>query len=549
MEYNGDVIIQKRTISLVVLYYLLTCWSFSLCYQSKLLVRRIRSQPNNVTHALNIIAHIDTTKNDDEHVQNLDKDSLNVVVAALRVCGNANNYDLALELYNKYQSESTRAMAIAVLGSCNQISKAVDLLEDNFCPPTAASFNAAIAACGKAKNWELALDIYQNKLQEQQLSALTTNALLTVLAKCRKGAQALEILQNAIPAATNSSAGCESVTYSLIISALVRSNMLKEAADILEDLEHRHHYCSVNSVEAMNDMVLAAYSQRSDWNGVECMERIRQRNKCVGQNGKLSNKKFSTPIIQSEYRFHKWEGVEKVGKGKGSYWTIGTYLNNNNHMNITIGLRPHRNPSRNGIQILFFENIFDDETQVWTQHKVGYLLMKNSFNDRTSSLLGMFLKPMKRGRGISKVCLSIWIGLCLEASIIPVTGMMHKPLLALILQHTFGFTGPTKDDGGGGVLVEVSQDLDDPNCVVLFSKSGKSLEGAFSPWDMEHQNIKVTSQQPSVRGRAVRIGSKLYPPSDTRNLKKICKEILTRECWNCDLSSDKLDLVLLGKAM
>jgi len=361
--------------------------------------------------------------------------------------------------------------------------------------------------------------------------------------------EALDILENSMPAATNPSAGCDSVTYTLIISALLRSNMLKEASDILDDLDNRNHYCSAKSIEAMNDMVLSAYSQRADWSGVERMERIRQRNKCVEQNGKVENATSVAPIIQSDYRFHKWAAIEKVGKGKESYWKIGTYLNEVGNVNVTIGLRPHRNPSRNGIQILFFENVFDDETQRWTQRKIGYLLMKNNSSDRTSSLLGMFLKPTKRGRGMSKVCLAIWIWLCLEASIIPVTGIIHKPLLALILQHTFGFTGPTKRNGGGGVLVELSKHPDDPSNVLLFPLSGKSLEGAFSPWDMEHQKIKITSQPPAVKGRVVRIGSKLFPPTDSENLKGVCEEILTKDFWKCDLSPTKVDLVFLGKAM
>ncbi|VEU44723.1 unnamed protein product [Pseudo-nitzschia multistriata] len=554
MKPKNDNFIKKKIVSVLVLHYVLTCWSLSLSYQTKLLVRQIRSQPNNVTHTLNVIAQIDT-KNDAEHVQkpigpvNFDKGFSNVIVAALRVCGNANKHELALELYKKYPSESARAMMISVLGGSGQLAKAVDLLEDNFCPPTAASFNAAIAACGKAKNWELALDIYQNKLPKQHSSTLSTNALLTVLAKCRKGVQALEILHEMVPSPTNSSAGCDSVTYSLIISALVRSNMLDEATKILESLEHPTHNCSAKSIEAMNDMVLSAYSQRSDWSGMERLERIRQKNNGLVHNQKLENSKLVTPIIQSDYRFHKWEGIRKVGKGKESYWMIGTYLDRIDGMNVTIGLRPHRNPSRNGIQLLFFENAFEDETQSWTQQKIGFLLMKNNANDRTSSLLGMFLKPTKRGRGISKVCLSLWIWLCLKASIVPVTGIIQKPLLALILQHTFGYTGPTESDAHGGVLVELSKDSEDPDCVVLSPLNGKSLEGAFGPWDMKRQNIKITSQQLSVRGRVVRIGCKLYPPSDLMNLKVVCDEFLTADCWECDLTSKIIDNVLLGKTM
>ena len=527
-----------------LLWYMLT-WSFTFCFQSKLLVRKIHSKPNNVTHALDILNQMDTT-NPSKNIKVKEKDMKNVAVAAIRVCGNANNPDLGLELYNNYQSEATRAVAISVLGSCNQIKRAVRLLEDDFCPPSTASFNAAIACCGRNGKWQLALDIYRNKIPKQMISTVSTNALLTVLAKCRQGKYSLEILQSIVPA-SDPKTGSNSVTYTLVISALVRSNMLAEASQILHDLQNRHNYCSPKSIEAMHDLVIAAYSQKADWSGVRRVEQIWNKNKIGFNDG--TNMTSSTESIESGYRFDQWSGLEKLGKGKESYWVLGTY-DNMDGLNITIGCRPHRNPSRNGIQILFFENNFDVEISSWRQKKIGFLLMKNNWRERSSSLLGMFLKPNQRGRGMAKVCLSVWIWLSLKGSVIPETGIIRKPLLALILQHTFGFVDSTKNSGGcSGNLVELSQDPDDPKCVILYSVSGKNLEGALSFSDMKHQNIKITSHQPLKRGRLIRIGTRLYSPSDGTKLQAICNENLSRNFWKCNLSSEEIQRIFFGKTL
>lgn len=523
--------------------------SFSLRSQSKLLVRKIQSKPNNVTHALDILSQMEAMKNDG--TKNYEKDIQNVVVAALGVCGNTNNHQLGLELYHKFQSEATRAKTISVLGSCNQLSKALELLEDDFCPPSTASFNAAIATSGRHGNWQAALDIYQNRMPQNMISTLSTNALLTVLAKCRQGVHSIEILDNLVPT-TNPKAGSESVTYTLVISALVRSNMLTEASEILHNLKNGQHHCTEKSIEAMTDLLLSAYSQRSDWSGVDRIEQMRNQKKYIENEEdkvNITNRTSSIEIIQSDYKFNEWEGLEKLGKGKESYWVLGTYQNTDN-MNITVGCRPHRNPSRNGIQILFFDNVFDLETSSWRQEKIGFLLMKNNWKEQTSSLLGMFLKPTLRGRGISKLCLSVWIWLCLKGSVIPVTGIIRKPLLALILQHTFGFVDTKSSNGKiSGNLVELSQDPDDPNSVILYSQSGKSLEGALSFSDMKNQNIKITSQQPLERGRVIRIGSRLYPPPDETKLLMTCHEFLSEKFWKCNLSSEQTQLIFFGRPL
>ena len=577
---NTIIIIVTLLLSQRVLILVASLSSSSLCRQSgKVLIRQIQQHPSNVTYALEMLSQIDTDINNNnsnnkitpiDRKQEVDKLN-NVAVEVLRVCEKANKLNLALELYKKYPSETARITMISVLGRCNQITKAIELLEDDEDdiiiggPPSTASYNAAIAACGKLKDWELALDIYHNKIPKDRISSLTTNALLTILSKCRKGDHSLLIFENMNnnTRTRDTTDGADSVTYTLVISSLVRSNMVLEASQILEDIENRRrqHYCSRKSIESMYELVLSAYSQQSDWSSVERLGKMRDRKNV--SNGVDEDEDDSSD--DHMYQFQQWEGLTKVDKGKESYWIIGTYQSNNNivdkdnddtnknKLNITVGTRPHRNPARNGIQIVFFENIFDEDTKTWKQNKLGYLLMKNNSYDRTSSMLGMFLTQTERGRGISKICLSIWILLCLDASLLPVTGIINKPLLALILQYTFGFVSPSKNKNHNGVLVELSQDLQDKTCVVLYSSSKKSLEGAFSPSDRVHQNIKIISQQPpAVRGRIVRIGSKLKPSSELKNLRDTCEEILSIEekcCWKCNLSCEEIQRIFLGKTL
>ena len=576
---NTIIIIVTLLLSQRVLILVASLSSSSLCRQSgKVLIRQIQQHPSNVTYALEILSQIDTDINNNNNDKITPKDRKqevdklnNVAVEVLRVCEKANKLNLALELYKKYPSETARITMISVLGRCNQITKAIELLENDDDdiiiggPPSTASYNAAIAACGKLKDWELALDIYHNKIPKDRISSLTTNALLTILSKCRKGDHSLLIFENMNnnTRTRDTTDGADSVTYTLVISSLVRSNMVFEASQILEDIENRRrqHYCSRKSIESMYELVLSAYSQQSDWSSVERLGKMRDR-KNVSNGGDEDEDDSSDDHM---YQFQQWEGLTKVDKGKESYWIIGTYQSDNNivdkdnddtnknKLNITVGTRPHRNPARNGIQIVFFENIFDEDTKTWKQNKLGYLLMKNNSYDRTSSMLGMFLTQTERGRGISKICLSIWILLCLDASLLPVTGIINKPLLALILQYTFGFVSPSKNKNHNGVLVELSQDLQDKTCVVLYSSSKKSLEGAFSPSDRVHQNIKIISQQPpAVRGRIVRIGSKLKPSSELKNLRDTCEEILSIEekyCWKCNLSCEEIQRIFLGKTL
>ena len=133
----------------------------------------------------------------------------------------------------------------------------------------------------------------------------------------------------------------------------------------------------------------------------------------------------------------------------------------------------------------------------------------------------------------------------------PVAGIIRKPLLALILQHTFQFEpAPSEDGNGNGVLVELFRDLDDDDQVILYSPS-LILTGAFSARDLRNQKMKISSSKPSSSepGREVKIICAMNPPADLERLQNTCEEVLQDGGWNCNMTGDHIQSIFLGKPM
>jgi hypothetical protein len=128
-------------------------------------------------------------------------------------------------------------------------------------------------------------------------------------------------------------------------------------------------------------------------------------------------------------------------------------------------------------------------------------------------------------------------------------------LLSLALQKTFGFV----PNGDGGVDVELSPDPRSATTTILYCPSGKCLEGTFSPWDLEKQNIRLVPAPPVVRGKIVRVGCRLSRPSDEAGLYRAV-QIYVCHCdddnqivgipdqltWDCDLSRNDIQNLFLG---
>lgn len=489
----------------ILLTLVLSLLCSSLSFQTKLLARQIQAQPTNVTHALYVLSQVSSRdSNDDEPF-----------VAALRVCGRVQRPDVALEVYKLNPSEACRITAISVLGSCHALDPALELLSDtSFGDASVASYNAAIAACGKVKDWRLSLDIYEKRMPKELISPLTCNAVLSILSKCRQGEEALRVLSN-MPCTPNR------LNYQNTVNALVRSDLVDMAYELISVMKQNKE-SSIQPFEVLYDMVIAGYSKRSKWEAIDRVETMRNPNWT------------SNTSTQDLYSFQHWEGLRKVGTRKEAHWEVATY--NMQELNITIGVQPNRNPAKNGIRLLFYENYWDGER--WEQRKLGFLLMNNSNNQ--SSLLGMFLKGKRRRQGVAKVCLAIWLWFCLKAAITPTTGVINKPLLSLLLQYRFGFVPHT-----GGVEAELFP-ADESGAMCLYGRAGKSLRGALSPWDIQNQNIHLLQTRPSTPGRKINIRCGFASP-DAFQLREFVKEILPDASIECNMSSEEVKLLYLGK--
>lgn len=428
---------------------------------------------------------------------------------ALRVCGSCERPDLAFKIYQQFpESETCRTMAISVLGSCQQLTQAMEVLNAEP-PPNIGSYNAAIAACGKSKDWEQALQVYQMTVDRGIVTTLTCNTLLTVLAQRRQGTVALKIFSQ-MPCIH------DRLSYQYVVSALTRSGMAEKAHEILEQLKHNSETATVTATDAMYDMVFAAYSRDSNWDGAQRLERLRNPD--------------HTSTVRVGPTFQHWTGLVKISKGKETYWEVGT-INLPDTGRITVGVHPNRNAAKNGIQLLFYENPEGKDDNPKLRRKLGYLLMQNS--NKQSCLLGMFLKGQRRGQGLSKVCLACWFWLCLKAKVTPTTGIINKPLLSLLLHDKFGME-PTK----GGVEMELSRDPDDPEQVLLYAPSRKNLGGAFSAWDCQHQKLRLLQKPPEPRGRMITVRTNFgVPPDHLSELKDRIHEILPEDAIECQLET------------
>jgi pentatricopeptide repeat protein len=475
---------------------------------SSVFTRRILAHSTNATYALQVARDVLSAGILDDKP----------IVEALRVCGDCQQPGLALEIFALFSGrEQCRTMAISVLGACKKLDQALELLEG---ATNIGPYNAAIAASGKAKNWEKALQVYQMTLDRGMTSGLTMNALLTVLAQRRQGQKALEIL---------SSSPCkpDRLSYQYTISALVRSGMTAEAFELLQDVNQNGG--DIRPTEAMWEVVTVAFSKADDRETVNQIERMR-----------YPDQDPSTLSSAQAPLFQHWNGLVKVGRGKNQYWEIAT-IDIPGAERMIVGVHPNRHPSKNGIQIEFYE---ESSEEPLNRTKLGYVLVQPSGDD--SCLLGMFLNGDLRGQGLSKICLAFWFKLCLGAGVVPTTGIINKPLLALLLEQKFAMVP------SGGVKMEISPDPDVPGRVILYAPSRKDLSGVFSPWDLRHQNLKLIQRPPEGhRGRTITVGATFRSPRCLEHeLQSKVDEILPPDVVHGALkSSSEYQSVLFGREL
>jgi pentatricopeptide repeat protein len=456
----------------------------------QLLSRQIRACRGNVDQALELLEQHANPNNDQ-----------GPFLEALQVCGKAKRPDLAMKIYQKCPTPQCQASIISICGRHGQLNQALELLEEGF--PEAASYNAAIAACGQAGAWEQASQVL-DKMPTSIVSQLTCHAVLTAFSKKKRGDEAVQLLRR-LQSSTNGWTDVvpNKITYHIVIQAVVRQGDLKCAQSLLAECRDVMEPSPVTI-----DIVVAALGKVHQWDAARDVE---------------GSQKSSVDY------FRPWETLTKVGKGKFAYWDLGAYRMIDGAV-VTVALQPNRNPRKNGMRLILV-----NEEGI----KLGFLLMINQYQgdnqQATSSLLGLRVEEYFRGRGLAKIFLAIWMQCCIDAGIRPVTGIIHKPLLALVLQHTFQF------QPSGGVVCTACPG-ETPNTIRLFSNVAKSLEGVFSPWDLQTQRVILSDT--AFKGREIRVGATWVAPEQPVLCAKV-EQALSDGQFSHDVTID-LNSILLG---
>jgi hypothetical protein len=310
-------------------------------------------------------------------------------------------------------------------------------------------------------------------------------------------------------------------TYDHTINALLRQHKLDTAYAVFQEMKQ---HPDTFPKDGTYELLITAFGKRKKWDIAHALERER-----LEHHGTANKPELELP----SFNFWDMDSMVKVGRGKYARWEFGTLLKNG--IKLAIAVHPHSNPAKNGISIFLVDNSGDKPV------KLGYAIMINSASLNTSTLLGVYVDPVRRKEGFSKIFLALWFKLCLEANIQPRTGIINKPLLALVLQHTFGCT----PQEGIGNDAELSPGKDE-GTIVLYSTSAKNLTGAFSPKDVKREGLEFSSKPAEPRGRKVTIGTSFTPPKDQDILVQALDKVLADKV-DYKLTSYELRRVFLGE--
>jgi len=468
------------------------------------MVRKLKKNPPSVSEMLKILPQ-DPTKD--------------VLIAALHVCSQHKDLNTALLLLEKHEnsaSEAATTLVISIAGKCGDYRKSIGLLRSQ--KPSIASCHACLAACGRAGAWKECLEVYY-KIPDSQRTVLTANIVLSAMAKAHRGLEALDLFEQ--------------------MKNPNRESRLKTLTAFIgmKDLEAAHQFLMKygGNEACLLDRLTSAYAKACNFTMVEQLN---------AQRGATAPQQKGGVIAQS---FEPWHALPKFGRGRQAYWKLGTYKK------FIVALHPNRNPAQNGMKLLLLDPIETDpversNTNEEAKHsdndtkKIGFLLMQNTADK--SSLLGVFVHPSYRKKGLSKTFLALWMHLCLEAELIPLTGVMNKPLICLTLQHTFAYT-PLLNRG---ITVQIS--CGPGGKIVLYSPTKRGIKGAFSPKDIKREGL-VFSSKPTPNERTVRVGSALRPPSDLQKHVNVILQLdSSDECpLHLEVGQDKVKRMSLLKTI
>jgi PPR repeat len=462
---------------------------------------------------------------------------------------------------------------------------ALRLLHSGTQPPSIQSFHATLSVCVTAKDWKQALHLVRNEMTHSA-TTLSWNIVFTALSRAKQGREAHQLLHELIGYQLSQSssqyvtlAPPDRSTFHFTMNALIASvdpHSLPSTSDVNEmtaesnvDIAYkflnsmlaldqwyaanRYQYANLSVLpnDATFDLLVSAYGRSGEWDKVKFVSQAQEQYQAVANTRDFTFPELpmklairenvswdpTDPNSFSSMRI-RWENEGMIKRSNEKFWKIGTFSDPMVPFDFTVALQPNRNPSKNGIKLLLYSSDALNTT------KVGYLIMINRLETShvgTSTLLGVYLDPLFRQCGLSKIMIAIWLALCHHANAVPRTGVMNKPLLALVLQHTFQFIpencAKNSTTTGGGVTVEISPGVN--ASIGLYSSNMKCLQGAFSLRDMKRENIVFLTEPSTPRGRLCRIG--------TTFIKQPARSDCLSVNESVDVYDDIVEQQLLGK--
>lgn len=394
--------------------------------------------------------------------------------------------------------------------------------------PSVEIYHAAINALGKIGEYDQIIEII-NEMEEQSFNkatlhcdgalAMSYQSAISSLSRhdqCHKAMLLLQRMQSkGIPVDTN--------TYNDLLIGIAKEAgrcVNKKlwhtvALEILSDMELNG---TNPPTEQSYNSVLSACGKEGNWKAAAC----------VAEKAKKLHFHNDEDNSERTHYFDNLKSYHKVGKGCDSYWEIGryrvsSYTSNGNLQcsSIIIGIQPHRIPHCNGLSIVFYD---DTANHI----KLGRMLLKNTsskgqpvdnVNEANkpiyhSSLVGLEVNKARRGTGLSKVFVAIWLHVCLRTNTYPRAAIMNKPLISRVLMDfdfmpqiggtRVGLIRLTKTNVTTSINrgdADGREDDESSNSIGLYSLSTKSLQGLFSQRYLRVQNIAILDHPLSFNTR------------------------------------------------
>jgi predicted GNAT family acetyltransferase len=444
------------------------------------------------------------------------------ILHLIGILSKTNDIDRAYELLSRViQSHDTSTPTsyvlqtykgiIGMLGTKKQYEKIMEYVYNDIpfytkMPPPIDIYHVAISALGRGKKIRLVTKLIQDMRKNKDIKMLCKDgssleykfptpdrmAYLTALTASTRN-KASDISVMLLSNMSEQGIKPDRIAYTQVLASLAQCPSkfrCDQSFKIWQDMENNNE-----SSDASYKSLLNIFTKEKKWDDVAL---VRQR---------IHSEKML--IDETSGFLLDLDKLEKVQGNKVWYKLGHVEYGNEIGSDLIFGIQNHRNPTDNGVSLVFYEA---------TGTKIGYMLIRNQLNQQIlfSDIIGMYIQEEHRGRGIAKVCIAIWLQLCLICRAFPRSEKINKPLLSLILSK-FGFK-----PNDGGVDIEISPisntkvDLTKLNWrpnFAIYSKSISPNDGTFGDRELVTQRMVVVNTPPYPRGKLATVKTSLYHPS------------------------------------